>query len=848
MPKPSARPAKRFARLVLELLEDRALLSGGPLGPDGFGYVANSVPYQNIELQGDPNAFRIIQYADEAGVAVNLGANSVNFYGVTYTGANQLWVGSNGTISFGSNYYDYRNTDLTASPLQPFVAVYWTDLIKSSGSDMVLGKFVDTTGSGTPNELVIEWNQVYRYGTSTPFTFEAVLQLNTGTNTSAITFDYASTITGSAASNNGADATVGIKAANAQGADRLLVSYKATSSYVGSQQAIQFTAPPFGSNLSGNIFNDFNRNGVHDSGEPGLAGWTVYLDLNRDGHDDPGDPTTVTDASGNYTFSNIAAGSYQVGLVTQPGWTQSSPAGAFQAPTVGPDPFGYGAYAAPYQNIELFGQNDPNVFTIVNNGDDVSSPVNLGNNSFNFYGTSYTGNNQLFVNTNGLITFGQSDIAWTNTDLSTSPREPAIAPLWYDWLSSSTTPMILGKFVDTTGSGTPNELIIEWHAVQAHPTIPNPIEWQVVLQLNTGASPSDILLNYVNLNTGIASLNNGGSATVGIEDTPGQASYRLLVSQNNGANPLIGSGKAVLLTTAAPGTYGVAVSFRQNVPGLNFGAYTSPTAGNGAYNMNENDTLSVSAPGVLANAQSSEPGHALTAILVSSVSHGTLVFNSDGSFTYTPAPEFFGSDSFTYMANDSFNSNVATVTLTVNQVADAPQLSVTSPTGFEGTGIPLQITASAGDNDGSETLAILIAGVPAGDSLSAGTDTGNGVWSLTPAQLAGLTILAKDAGAFTLTVTATATAVSDNATASVSANVDVTVNDYVPSNIQLSLSAATINENDSTTLSGSFSDPGVYDAHTVTIDWGDGRSTTLQLPAGAQQFSGVSHQYFDDPA
>jgi len=848
LPKPSARPAKRFARLVLELLEDRALLSGGPLGPDGFGYVANSVPYQNIELQGDPNAFRIIQYADEAGVAVNLGANSVNFYGVTYTGANQLWVGSNGTISFGSNYYDYRNTDLTANPLQPFVAVYWTDLIKSSGTDMVLGKFVDTTGSGTPNELVIEWNQVYRYGTSTPFTFEAVLQLNTGTNTSAITFDYASTITGSPASNNGADATVGIKAANAQGANRLLVSYKSTSPYVGSQQAIQFTAPPFGSNLSGNIFNDFNRNGVHDSGEPGLAGWTVYLDLKRDGHNDPGDPTTVTDANGNYTFSNIAAGSYQVGLVTQPGWTQSSPAGAFRAPTVGPDPFGYGAYAAPYQNIELFGQNDPNVFTIVNNGDDVSLPVNLGNNTFNFYGTSYTGNNQLFVNTNGLITFGASDIAWTNTDLSTSPREPAIAPLWYDWLSSSTTPMILGKFVDTTGSGTPNELIIEWHAVQAHPTIPNLIEWQVVLQLNSGASPSNILLNYVNLNTGIASMNNGGTATVGIEDTPGQASYRLLVSQNNGANPLIGSGKAVLLTTAAPGTYGVAVSFRQNVSGLDFGAYSSPTAGNGGYSMNENDTLNVPAPGVLANAHSSEPGHPLTAILVSSVSHGTLVFNSDGSFTYTPAPEFFGSDSFTYMANDSFNSNVATVTLTVNQVADAPQLSVASPTGFEGTGIPLQITASAGDNDGSETLAILIAGVPAGDSLSAGTDTGNGVWSLTPAQLAGLTILAKDAGAFTLTVTATTTAVSDNATASASANVQVTVSDYVPSNIQFSLSATTINENDSTTLNGSFSDPGVYDTHTVTIDWGDGRSTTLALPAGAQQFSGVSHQYFDEPA
>src|SRR5207245_1034384 len=127
-----------------------------------------------------------------------------------------------------------------------------------------------------------------------------------------------------------------------------------------------------------------------------------------------------------------------------------------------------------------------------------------------------------------------------------------------------------------------------------------------------------------------------------------------------------------------------------------------------------------------------------------------------------------------------------------NQVADAPQLSVFSPTGLEGTGIPLQITAAPGDNDGSETLAVTISGVPAGDSLSAGTDYGNGVWSLTPGQLAGLTVLAKDAGVFALTVTATSTAVSNNATASASANLQVTVNDITPSNIQLNLSAATI--------------------------------------------------------
>ena len=830
------RNVTRRSRLFLELLEKREVLTG----PNSFGYVANAVPFQNIELQGDPNAFRVIQYADEAGVPVDLGSNTFNFYGVNYTGANQLFVGSNGTISLGGNYFDFRNTDLSSAPAVPFIAAFWTDLIKTSGTDMVLGKFVDTTGNGTPNELILEWNQVFRFAAPTPFTFQVILQLNAGADTSAITFNYVSTITGVSSSDNGADATIGIKAANPN-SDPLLVSYKSTNPLVGSQQALQFTAPPFGSNLSGNVFNDFNRNGLHDPGEPGVAGWTVYLDLKRDGHDDPGDPQAVTDAAGNYTFSNVPAGSYQVGLVTQPGWTQSRPAGTFTAPAVGPDTFGYGAYAAPFQNVELFGQNDPSVFTIIDHGDDVSLPVDLGSNSFNFYGTTYTGNNQLFVNTNGLITFGTADIAFTNTDLSSNPAEPAIATLWYDWLSSSTTPMILGKFVDTTGSGTPNELIIEWHAVQAHPTIVTPIEWQAILQLNTGNSPSNITLNYVDLSTGVPSIDNGGTATVGIENNP--AAERLLVSYKNDSNPLIGSGTAVLLSTAAPGTYGVAVTFRQTVTGLDFGAFSPPTAGNASCTASENATLSVPAPGVLANAQSSLPGQPLTAILVSTVSHGTLTLNSDGSFTYTPSPEFFGTDSFTYKANDSHDSNVATVTLIVNQVADIPQLTVASATGDEGTAIPLSISAAPDDADGSETVAITISGVPAGDTLSAGTDNGNGSWSLTPGQLAGLTITSVDGVSLSLTVTATSTAISDGATASTSANLAVNVNEVTPSNLQLSLSATQINVNDSVTLSGSFGDPGVFDTHTVLVDWGDQTSSTVNLPAGVVGFSGLSHAY-----
>ena len=61
--------------------------------------------------------------------------------------------------------------------------------------------------------------------------------------------------------------------------------------------------------------------------------------------------------------------------------------------------------------------------------------------------------------------------------------------------------------------------------------------------------------------------------------------------------------------------------------------------------------LSVAAPGVLAN-DFDPDGDPLTAVLVTGTSHGTLVLSSHGSFVYTPAPGFTGTDSFVYRARD----------------------------------------------------------------------------------------------------------------------------------------------------------------------------------------------------
>ncbi len=91
----------------------------------------------------------------------------------------------------------------------------------------------------------------------------------------------------------------------------------------------------------------------------------------------------------------------------------------------------------------------------------------------------------------------------------------------------------------------------------------------------------------------------------------------------------------------------------------------APVAEDDAYSVEENTTLNVAAPGVLAN-DSDVDGDLLTAVLVSDVSNGSLTLNADGSFSYTPAPDYSGSDGFTYVANDGTDdSNIASVSIAV---------------------------------------------------------------------------------------------------------------------------------------------------------------------------------------
>ncbi len=214
-------------------------------GPDGFGYSASEVPIENLEIVGKTGTATVLASGDDSAAAIDLGGNTFSFYGASYTGNNQLFVSSNGLITFGSSSTSYSNSDLTSGPAQRAIAVLWDDLINGAASPSVVRRFEDTNGDGTIDRLVIEWNQVYAYGSTSGngMTFQAILQLNTGGTAGAITLNYVDLATGDSYA-NGSGATVGIKDANTQGANRLLASYNSrTNSFVQSGHAIQFTVP-----------------------------------------------------------------------------------------------------------------------------------------------------------------------------------------------------------------------------------------------------------------------------------------------------------------------------------------------------------------------------------------------------------------------------------------------------------------------------------------------------------------------------------------------------------------------------------------------------------------------------
>ena len=184
---------------------------------------------------------------------------------------------------------------------------------------------------------------------------------------------------------------------------------------------------------------------------------------------------------------------------------------------------------------------------------------------------------------------------------------------------------------------------------------------------------------------------------------------------------------------------------------------------------------------------------------------------------------------------------VASFHVAVTGVADTPSISVELASGAEDAAIPLQIAGVLADADG-ETLTITVAGVPDGASLSAGTDHGNGTWTLEAADLQNLTITPPPNSDVDFKLSVTANASEDGTVASSpAASLGVTVSPVADAAI-LDLDSSTVGAQDAGTASGAEGAAVPLDiaATLVDTDLSETLSVTITgVPAGAALSAGT---------
>ncbi|HEX5848664.1 MAG TPA: cadherin-like domain-containing protein [Rubrobacter sp.] len=156
--------------------------------------------------------------------------------------------------------------------------------------------------------------------------------------------------------------------------------------------------------------------------------------------------------------------------------------------------------------------------------------------------------------------------------------------------------------------------------------------------------------------------------------------------------------------------------------------YAAPVTNDDSATTDEDKALVVDAPGVLAN-DTHAARTTLMAFVTGGPGHGSLTFNSDGSYTYTPDKDYNGEDSFTYQASDGKGGqDTATASITVKAVNDAPVAANDNATTEEDTPVTIPALSNDSDVDGDE----LALGIFTGATHGTVSDNGDGTFEYTP--------------------------------------------------------------------------------------------------------------------
>lgn len=224
-------------------------------------------------------------------------------------------------------------------------------------------------------------------------------------------------------------------------------------------------------------------------------------------------------------------------------------------------------------------------------------------------------------------------------------------------------------------------------------------------------------------------------------------------------------------------------------------------------------------------------------------SSGMLTDNGSGSFTYTPAPNFFGTDGFTYTVTDGEFSSTGTVTITVNPVNDAPSFTIGSD-------------QTVAQDSGPQSVAGFITGISPGPANESGqvvsflvSNDNNGLFSAQPAIDGSGTLTYTPAAGQSGSALVTVAAMDDGGTANggddTSDPQTFTITIVAPLNNPPVITSLTGDvagtEGDTFDFMSAATDADPGDVLTYTYDFGDGSPTQAGV-----DLTMVSHVYTTD--
>jgi uncharacterized repeat protein (TIGR01451 family) len=305
--------------------------------------------------------------------------------------------------------------------------------------------------------------------------------------------------------------------------------------------------------------------------------------------------------------------------------------------------------------------------------------------AFNFYGVDYIG---MEITADGYAGFDMTATSNNNQEVpNASAPNNLMAMFWDDF--TVVYDLATTKGMTAVGDGS-SLATMEFDDIQLNADPSKTLDMEIGYFLQPDDTPGayEIIFAYDNITPGLFAA---ASGTIGVENVDGTTGT--LYSYNDNALT-IADGSAICfdwaLVSAPPKVITFQVTVDAGFHGLvtnealhdnnNLGTLeevavalttvgnVAPVAVDDAYSMVENAILNEPAiTGVLANDTDAD-GDPLTAVLAGGPTHGALTLNADGSFIYTPDADYFGSDTFTYMANDGIaDSNVATVTITISE-------------------------------------------------------------------------------------------------------------------------------------------------------------------------------------